>query len=112
MQPYRSDVLTKGPHADILSKGNKITEALLDVIDDKLTWKRFGDMGSASKKVLKQAQKTIDDLASNKKIMNEAKDQVKKGIDEMSDMLKNGTKKQVDFAKRNIPKFEKMLKLF
>ncbi|MEN7549864.1 RHS repeat-associated core domain-containing protein [Rapidithrix thailandica] len=33
MQPYRSDVLTKGPHADIIKKsGGKVTEALLENI--------------------------------------------------------------------------------
>lgn len=44
LQPYRSDVLSKGPHADILHNNRKVTEVLLDVLDNNLKWTRLGDI--------------------------------------------------------------------
>ncbi|KFA58465.1 hypothetical protein GAPWKB11_1588 [Gilliamella apicola] len=43
--------------------------------------------------------------------MKGAREQTQHAIKEMSEHLTNGTKRQIDFAKRNIPKFEKMVKL-
>jgi hypothetical protein len=110
LQPYRSDVLSKGPHVDILHNNRKVTEALLDVVDNNLIWTRFGDIVK-DKKIIKQADKTIDNLLKNKSIMKGAREQTQHAIKEMSEHLTNGTKRQIDFAKRNIPKFEKMVKL-
>lgn len=44
LQPYRSDVLSKGPHADILHNNRKVTEVSLDVLDNNLKWTRLGDI--------------------------------------------------------------------
>jgi RHS repeat-associated protein len=110
LQPYRSDVLSKGPQVDILHNNRKVTEALLDVVDNNLIWTRFGDIVK-DKKIIKQADKTIDNLLKNKSIMKGAREQTQHAIKEMSEHLTNGTKRQIDFAKRNIPKFEKMVKL-
>lgn len=43
--------------------------------------------------------------------MKGAKEQAQHAIKEMSEYLINGTKRQIDFTKRNIPKFEKWLNL-
>ncbi|MBX4133633.1 hypothetical protein JMI89_08310 [Frischella sp. Ac48] len=43
--------------------------------------------------------------------MKGAKEQSQHAIKEMPEYLTNGTKRQIDFAKRNIPKFEKMVEL-
>ncbi|MEN7549865.1 hypothetical protein AAG747_18210 [Rapidithrix thailandica] len=51
-------------------------------------------------------------MKNDKTVMNAAKNQVKQAIHEMKDYLRHGTKKQKEFANRNIPEFEQMLELF
>lgn len=107
LQPYRSNDLCKGQHTDILYKNKKVTWALLDVVDNNLRLKILLKI----KKITKQADKTINNLSKNKSIMKGAKEQAQHAIKEMPEYLTNGTKRQIDYAKRNIPKFEKMVEL-
>jgi hypothetical protein len=108
MQPYRNDVLTKGPHGDVFSGNGKITEARMPVTGGSIGWVRWGDL-STDKKLLKKADKLISELGTDRSAMSDAKTQLQLAIEEMEGNLKNGTKNQKDFANRNLPNFRNML---
>ncbi len=114
MQPYRyGDVRVKGPHGDVLNRsGLKVTEACLDLVDDKLVWKRFGDMGKATPKDLKEADKLIRNLASDPAVMRQAENQVDQAIGDLTRDLTSKNKNTREMAERLLPKFERMKELF
>ncbi|PIT50840.1 hypothetical protein BHC44_11870 [Snodgrassella alvi] len=113
MQPYRfDDVRVKGPHLDISINGRKITEAKLGL--DKagdLIWERFGDMKGVSKKSINQANKHIEGLINDKKIMGQTKTQISHTIEDFKKILNdpNSNKKSIELAERGMVKFSKML---
>jgi RHS repeat-associated protein len=113
MQPYRfDDVRVKGPHLDISINGRKITEAKLGL--DKagdLVWERFGDMKGVSKKSISQANKHIEGLINDKKIMGQTKTQISHTIEDFKKILNdpNSNKRSIELAERGMVKFSKML---
>jgi 3-methyladenine DNA glycosylase Tag len=114
MQPYRSDVWTKGPHVDFWFTDNpdmKATEAQLEPEGNGRDWKPFGRMGRTSKKDFKQALGIINKLHSNASIMAQAKAQVRDVLANVNETLKDQSiskqlRSQAERAKIN---FERML---
>lgn len=114
MQPYRySDVRVKGPHGDVISKnGYKITEGRLVIESESLIWKRFGDMGKATKKELKEADRLLRNLISDETVMRQARDQVDQVIEDLTRDLTHKNKNTRELAKRQLEYFKKMRGLF
>jgi len=109
MQPYREDVRVKGPHADIFINNRKVAEARLGN-DGK--WFRWGEM-TQDRKVLKEVDKVISGIASDKKIMSEAISQTKQAINDFGQILKNEKigSPICQQAERGIERFTKLLEI-
>lgn len=107
MQPYRDDVLVKGPHADIFVNNRKVAEARLGN-DGK--WFRWGEM-TQDRKILKEVDKAISGMAGDKKIMTEALSQTNKALDEFNQILKHNKPASPAYqqAERGIDRFSKIL---
>lgn len=114
MQPYRySDVRVKGPHGDVLNnKGLKVTEGRLVISGENLEWKRFGDMGKATQKDLKEADRLLRNLTSDDAVMSQARGQVDLVIKDLERDLSHKNKKTRELAARQIEYFRKMRGMF
>ncbi|WP_395858978.1 RHS repeat-associated core domain-containing protein [Affinibrenneria salicis] len=86
MQPYRDDVLVKGPHADVFVNGRKVSEARLG---NDGQWFRWGEMAN-DRKVLKEVDKAIKGMENNSKIMTETISQTKRAIREFEQVINHG----------------------
>lgn len=114
MQPYRySDVRVKGPHGDVLSRsGHKVTEGRLVISGDKLAWLRFGDMGKATSKELKEADRLLAGLVSDPAVMRAAEGQVDQVIVDLTRDLTHKNKATRELAARQLDYFTRMKGLF
>jgi hypothetical protein len=112
MQPCHFDnVRIKRFYLDISINGRKTTEAKLGLDKaDNLIWERFSNMKGISKKSITQANKHIDGLINNKKIMGKTKTQVSHAIEEFKKILNdsNSNKKSIELDERGVVKFSKM----
>lgn len=107
MQPYRDDVLVKGPHADIFIDNRKVAEARLG---DDGKWFRWGEM-THDRKILKEIDKVTSAMANDNKIMTEALSQTNKALDESNQILKHNKPGSPGYqlAERNIDRFSEIL---
>ncbi|WP_084162255.1 RHS repeat-associated core domain-containing protein [Methylocaldum szegediense] len=114
MQPYRySDVRVKGPHGDVISeKGYKITEGRLVIDNGVLAWKRFGDMGKATKGELREADRLLSNLTNDQTVMAQARRQVEMVIEDLTRDLNHKNKATRELADRQLQYFKRMLELF
>ncbi|BBA33015.1 RHS repeat-associated core domain protein [Methylocaldum marinum] len=114
MQPYRySDVRVKGPHGDVISeKGHKITEGRLVIDNGVLAWKRFGDMGKATKGELREADRLLNNLTNDQAVMAQARRQVEMVIEDLTRDLNHKNKATRELADRQLQYFKRMLELF
>jgi len=109
MQPYREDVMVKGPHADIFVNNRKVAEARLGN-DGK--WFRWGEM-TQDRKLLKEADKVVSGMLNDKKIMAEAISQTKQALNDFEQILKNEKVASPIYqqAERGIERFGKLLEI-
>ncbi|SET59347.1 RHS repeat-associated core domain-containing protein [Thorsellia anophelis DSM 18579] len=107
MQPYREDVRVKGPHADIYVNNRKVAEARLG---DDGKWYRWGDL-TKDPKALKEADKVINGMSKDAKIMTEARSQTKQAIADFEQILTHGNPNSGSYqqAQRGIERFKKIL---
>ncbi|MEN7547376.1 RHS repeat-associated core domain-containing protein [Rapidithrix thailandica] len=109
MQSYIfTDAWMKGPHANIMGPKGKLAEAFLQVNNGKLNWVLKHD-SNVPKKLRKQVNKVVEKMIDDDAIMQIAKEQTDKII---KDLENQSTKNMKDVAKRNLPRFKEMLKLF
>jgi len=107
MQPYREDVMVKGPHADIFVNNRKVAEAWFGN-DGK--WFRWGEM-TQDRKLLKEADKVVSGMLNAKKIMAGAISQTKQALNDFEQILNNEKVASPIYqqAERGIEKFGKLL---
>jgi hypothetical protein len=114
MQAYNfTDWINKAPHANIndINKKIKITEALLEIENGQLVWKRWGDMPKATPTQLKDADKVIANMLSDRNIMIETQRTNQLLINDLEWHAVNGTGALKDNAIRRLPIARQMQEL-
>lgn len=107
MQPYRDDVMVKGPHADIYVNNRKVAEARLS---DDGDWFRWGEL-IKDKKMLKEADKVIGGMGKDTSIMTEAVSQTRRALADFEQILKHNkpATRLYQQAERGVVRFKKLL---